>query len=203
MLEYVGLYTWIDSRNPPLRRIQPQLAIKSNEIRYMFFMAQVVPISKQTHKLTGCTTEAWPNVGPQGNKDPENEWKWESWSSWSNKNIKLSIRINNLHWKLKTETTIVRGKLVASNNREPKKTSVYFASQWWCGAFQKKNRHTLLKSNETGEQNRLKQNDWYDWDFPIPSWTLLLQSKETSDVVLMCFEMCWYSPFLDLTSGLP
>ena len=177
--------------------------MKSNEIRYMFFMAQVVPISKQTHKLTGCTTEAWPNVGPQGNKDPENEWKWESWSSWSNKNIKLSIRINNLHWELKTETTIVRGKLVASNNPEPKKISVYFASQWWCGAlcaFPKKKRHTLLKKNETGEQNRFKKNDW---DFPIPSWTLLLQSKETSDVVLMCFEMFWYSPFLDLTSGLP
>ena len=167
-------------------------------------MAQVVPISKQTHKLTGCTTEAWPNVGPQGNKDPENEWKWESWSSWSNKNIKLSIRINNLHWKLKTETTIVRGKLVASNNREPKKTLVYFASQWWCGAFQtKKNGTPSWRKTKRGNKTGSKKMIDMIGTFPIPSWTLLLQSKETSDVVLMCFEMCWYSPFLDLTSGLP
>ena len=162
MLEYVGLYTWIDSRNPPLRRIQPQLAIKPNEIRYMFFMAQVVPISKQTHKLTGCTTEAWPNVGPQGNKDPENEWKWESWSSWSNKNIKLSIRINNLHWKLKTETTIVRGNWLHPTIGNPKKH--WFISQANDGVVPfKKKKTTHPPEEKRNGGTKQVQKKWLIW----------------------------------------
>ena len=150
-------------------------------------MAEVVPISTRTYNLAGCTTEAWPNVGPPREQpDLENE-------THDPTRILNGISESTIEERCPTLKTRNRNKFdSAGGNRlqptigNPKKHRLISWANDDVMPFQ-----LFLKHPPEEKTKRWNKTDLTKivWDFPLPSWILPLQSKETSEVVLRCVDI--------------